>query len=175
MIIVMSLFMAVSLNAQFTGARLQATGLTCAMCSNAINKALEKLPFVQTVRSDIRNSAFNIQFRKDSDVDPDEIKKAVENAGFAIGKLSITGNFDNVSVKNDEHIRIGNKNYHFLNITGQVLDGERTITLADKDFVTDKEFKNFKSATKMNCVNTGKAESCCAIADAGTRIYHVTI
>src|SRR5690606_12862271 len=111
----------------------------------------------------------------DSDADPAEIKKAVENAGFAIGKLSITGNFENVSVKNEEHIRSGNKDYHFLNITGQVQDGDRTITLADKEFDTNKEFKSFKSATKMNCVNTGKAESCCEIADAGTRIYHVTI
>ena len=35
-------------------ASLQATGLTCAMCSNAINKALLQVPFVESVKSDIK-------------------------------------------------------------------------------------------------------------------------
>ena len=47
-------------NAQFKSAMLQASGLTCAMCTKAINKSLEALPFIQTVKADIKNSAFNI-------------------------------------------------------------------------------------------------------------------
>ena len=52
--------------AQFSKANLQATGLTCAMCSNAINKALQKLPFVESVKADIKNSSFSIAFRTGS-------------------------------------------------------------------------------------------------------------
>ena len=80
-------------NGQFTKATLQATGLTCAMCSNAINKALQAKPFIQSVKSDIKNSAFNIVFKENADVDIDEIRKAVEDAGFAVGSLKLTGNF----------------------------------------------------------------------------------
>lgn len=71
-----------SSQAQFTKANLQATGLTCAMCSNAINKALMEVPFVESVKSDIKNSAFNIVFKQGQEVKIDELRKAVEDAGF---------------------------------------------------------------------------------------------
>ena len=56
-------FFAMQGEAQFSKASLQASGLTCAMCSNAINKALEVLPFVAEVKPDIKNSIFNITFK----------------------------------------------------------------------------------------------------------------
>ena len=164
-------------NAQFTKATLQATGLTCAMCSNAINKALQKVSFVESVKSDIKNSAFDIVFKKDADVNIDALKEAVEDAGFSIGGLKVTGNFDELKVAPDEHIKIGKENFHFLAVSNQTLNGEKTITVVDKDFVTAKQFKKISSSSKMACVQTGKAAACCSkdgvAADA--RVYHVTI
>ena len=165
----------VQLNAQFTKATLQATGLTCAMCSNAINKALQAKPFIQSVKSDIKNSAFSIVFKESADVDIDEIRKAVEDAGFGVGSLKLTGNFKEVKIGNDTHVQIGDRHFHFLNVSNQVLDGEQTITIVDKDFLTAKQFKKFSEATKMKCLQSGKAGSCCPGVAAGTRIYHVTI
>ena len=78
--------------AQFTKASLQATGLTCAMCSNAINKALLRVPFVESVKSDIKNSAFSIVFKTGQEVEIDALRKAVEDAGFSVGNLKMTGN-----------------------------------------------------------------------------------
>ena len=86
-------FVALPSNAQFSKAELQATGLTCAMCSNAINKALQAVPFVQSVRSDIKNSSFKITFKENQAVDIDALKQAVEDAGFSVGGLKLTGNF----------------------------------------------------------------------------------
>ncbi len=163
--------------AQFTKAILQATGLTCAMCSNAINKALQKVPFVESIKSDIKNSAFSIVFRQDAAVSIDALKDAVEGAGFSIGSLKLTGNFNNVEVDADQHVAIGNESFHFLNVGSQTLNGENTITVLDKNFVTVKEFKKISSSAKMACVQTGKAADCCkkgGIA-AGSRVYHVTI
>src|SRR5688572_23293567 len=100
-------FSAFSVNAQFSKATLQATGLTCAMCSNAVNKALQKVSFVESVRSDIKNSAFNIVFKTTEAVDIDALKDAVEDAGFSIGSLKLTGTFNDVKVEKDEHIRLG--------------------------------------------------------------------
>lgn len=168
---------AFSSNAQFSTANLQATGLTCAMCSNAINKALQKVPFVESVKPDIKNSSFGIVFKKDANVEIDVLKDAVEDAGFSVGSLKLTGNFNEVQIAPDQHVKIGNDNFHFLNVKSQTLNGEHAITVVDKNFVTEKQFKKYRSATKMSCMQSGKAASCCVKdgISAGARVYHVTM
>lgn len=173
--VTMGLFMILSLQAQFSKATLQATGLTCAMCSNAINKALLTKPFIQSVKADIKNSSFNIVFKENADVDIDEIRKTVEGAGFGIGSLKLTGNFSEVKIEKDKIVQIGDKQFHFLNAESQVLNGEQTITIVDKNFLTEKQFKKFSNATAMKCLQSGKAGACCPGVAAGTRVYHVTI
>ena len=163
------------LNAQFTKATLQATGLTCAMCSNAINKALQAKPFIQSVKADIKNSAFSIVFKENAHVEIDEIKNAVEDAGFGVGSLKLTGNFNEVKIGKDAHVEIEDRHFHFVNVGEQTLNGEKTVTVIDKDFLTAKQFKKYSEATKMKCLQTGKSASCCPGVAAGTRIYHVTI
>ena len=176
LIAVIALF-SVPAKAQFTRATLQATGLTCAMCSNAINKALQKVSFVETVKADIKNSAFLIVFKKDKDVEIDALKEAVEDAGFSIGSLQLTGNFNDARIDKDQHVKIGKENFHFVSVHDHSLIGEKTITVVDRNFVTAKEFKKQCAATKMDCIQTGKAASCC-VKDGmteGERVYHVTI
>ena len=176
-IICIAVIVTLPLNAQFTRAALQATGLTCAMCSNAINKALQAIPFVASVKPDIKNSAFEIVFKQNADVDIDQLKKAVEDAGFAIGSLKITGRFNDLAIAKNKHVQIGNKQFHFLVATDAVLTGERTLTVVDKDFLTAKQFKKISASTEMSCLQTGRAAGCC-VKDgitSGTRIYHVTI
>lgn len=163
--------------AQFTKADLQASGLTCAMCSNAINKALQKVDFVEAVKPDIKSSSFAITFKAGADVDADALRKAVEDAGFFVAKLKMTGSFDHTAVDNDAHVKIGKQYFHFLNVTRQELNGEQTILLADKGFLLAKEYKKISSASKQKCLQSGKSADCCTEAGipAGTRIYHVTI
>ena len=167
----------VQANAQFSGATLQATGLTCAMCSNAINKALQKVPFVESVKSDIKNSAFHIIFKQQADISIDELKKAVEDAGFSVGALKLAGNFTGVKIAPDTHVKIGNSFFHFLDAASQTLNGEQTFTVVDKGFVSARQFKKVCTSSKMSCVQTGKAGDCCSKdgVAADTRVYHVTI
>ncbi len=168
---------AAAANAQFTKATIQASGLTCAMCAKAIDNALKELPYVASVKPDIKNSAFNLVFKEGVAADIDGLKKAVEEAGFFVAKFTITGNFNNTAVKNDDHVSIAGNEYHFLNISDQVLNGERNLVIVDKNFLTPAAFKKYSAATAMQCIKTGKAGSCCEKAGlaAGTRIYHVTI
>ena len=163
--------------AQFKTGTLQAAGLTCAMCTKAINETLKELSFVQTVKADIKNSQFVIQFKDGANVDPDALKKAVEDAGFSIAKLKLALNFENVKIDNDSHVKIGSKTYHFLDTRSQVLNGEKTMTFVDKNFVVAKEFKKYAAKSQMACVQTGKAETCCTKEGIkeNARIYHVTI
>ena len=171
------LFGAMQAGAQFKSANLQAAGLTCAMCTRAINKSLEKLPFIKEVKPDIKTSSFNIVFKEGMEADFDALEKAVEDAGFSVAKLKVTGAFDNVKVQNDTHVKIDGKMFNFLNVSDQTLQGNRSIVIVDRNFVTAKEFKKYSAATHMSCVQTGRAGSCCAKekVQENTRIYHVTI
>ncbi|NOT50796.1 MAG: heavy-metal-associated domain-containing protein [Chitinophagaceae bacterium] len=177
LLVVVTAFSAIVGSAQFSKATLQATGLTCAMCSNAINKALQGIPFVESVKSDIKNSSFDIVFKQGTAISIDALKDAVEDAGFSVGGLKVTGTFSDVKIEKDKHVKIGNDNFHFLNADNRVLNGEQTITVVDRNFVTEKQFKKYAASTKMECIKTGKTGSCCEKdgITAGERIYHVTI
>ncbi len=162
-------------SAQFSKANLQATGLTCALCSNAINKELQKLDFVDRVSSDIEHAAFFITFKNGAAVDIDELEKAVEDAGFSVGSLRITGSFSNLQVGADHHVRIGKQYFHILDKKLAIVNGEKTFQVVDRNFVSAKQFRKISAGETMECVKTGKAGACCADAGIapGTRIYHV--
>ena len=166
-----------TVDAQFTSASLQASGLTCSMCSKAVKVALEEVPFVEKVQVDIKNQRYNLAFKTGVPIEIDALNKAVVDAGFSIAGLNVTGNVDNIRAEKDSHVSIGGQTFHFLNGKGQVLTGPKTFTVVDKSFVSAKEFKKYSSASKMQCVQSGRAEACCTkdgIA-AQERVYHVII
>jgi len=175
--IVVLVFFSVALHAQFTKASLQASGLTCAMCSKAVKVALEKVPFVQEVKVDIKSQQYNLVFKESNNVDFDALSKAVEDAGFSVASLKATGNFNKVKAAKDSHAEVAGLNLHFLNGNNEELAGEKTITIVDKNFLSAKEFKKYASASKHACVQTGKADDCCTKEGvaANTRVYHVII
>jgi copper chaperone CopZ len=177
LIVILSVFISISASAQFKSANLTAAGLTCAMCTKAINNALEKLPFVQTVSANIKTSSFDITFKNGTAVNFDAIKNAVEAAGFSVAKLAVKTDFNKLAVRHDTHVEVGGKTLHFLNIPTATLNGEKSITIVDKNFLNSKEYKKYAAATALSCVQTGKAATCCTHggAQAGERIYHVTI
>jgi copper chaperone CopZ len=163
--------------AQVTRASLQASGLTCAMCARSVFKNLESLPFIQKIDTDLETSTFLLEFKPEGDVDADQIRKKVEDAGFSVAALKLNMKFDGQTISNDQHLSMNGKVYHFLNVKDQVLSGEKTLLLVDKSFLTAKEQKKFSGATRMECYRTGTAGDCCSkdgIA-ANTRIYHVSM
>ena len=163
--------------AQFSKASLQASGLTCSMCSKAVKVALEKVSFVQEVKVNIKRQEYAIVFKEGSDIEFDDLKKAVEDAGFSVASLKVIGNFNDIKIEKVMHIKVGGQSFHFMNGDNQLLNGEQTLTVVDKNFVSPKEFKKYSAASKMECVQTGKAAVCCAKdgISADARVYHVTI
>jgi copper chaperone CopZ len=163
-------------SAQIKKASLQVAGLTCAMCSNATLKALQTLPFVDKIDTDLNNTTFLLTFKPDAAVNIDQIKNKVEDAGFSVAKLVLTASFDKIAVEKDAHVQYAGNNFHFINAKQQVLSGDQQITVVDKDFVSAKQFKKFSTQTTMSCYQTGKMASCCKMeGHAPERIYHVTI
>src|SRR5690242_1555607 len=112
-ILLLGLFTA-QVQAQFTKASLQASGLTCSMCNNAIYKALKMLPFVAAVESNVKNASFDVVFKDNVAADLDALKDAVEDAGFSVAAFTVTGKFDHVAIGNDKHVVIGNRHFHFV-------------------------------------------------------------
>lgn len=128
-------------NAQVTKVSLQASGLTCSMCSNSIYKALKTLDFVDQVDADIKTYTFEISFKENKNVDFDMIKKKVEGAGFAVSGFVATILFNSVQVTNAQPIIIEDKTFYFVNTNDQSLNGARKVKVLDKGFVSPKEYK----------------------------------
>lgn len=164
-------------HAQVKKVRLQASGLTCSMCSNSINKAILSLGYVKDVDANIQNSSFDITFNNPSAVNFDQLKKKVEDAGFFVARFEADYQFDSIAVSKDAHIESYDLLFHFLNVPEKNLSGEVTIRLLDKGFVSSKEFKKNSGLTKMECYKTGITAACCSKQNkaGGQRIYHVTI
>jgi copper chaperone CopZ len=156
---------------------LQASGLTCSMCSKAVKLALEEVPFVAKVMVDIKNQQYNLTFRDGAVIDLDQLGKAVEDAGFSVAALKVTANLDGLEVGKDEHVQIGNHYFHFLNGDSKKLSGKTSFSVVDKNFVPAKEFQKYSSMSTLACVQTGKASSCCTAeaVPAEARIYHVIL
>lgn len=164
---IVALLFAVNTQAQVKSASLEASGLTCAMCSKAVYTALSKVPFVEKVDADIETSSYQISFKNGSKVDFDALSKAVVDAGFSVAKLKVTTQFKDAKVENDAHIVADNQSFHFMNVTPQTLNGTKTIRLVDKNFVLPKEYKKFGKLTTMKCYESGVMD--------GKRIYHATL
>jgi copper chaperone CopZ len=177
LLIIISCFIALQSTAQIKQVTLQASGLTCAMCSNAINKALQKLPFTDKVQPNIKESSFTIALKEGSAVDFDAIRKAVEGAGFSVAKMQVKANFNSVKISNDSHVSLQGKTLHFLGVKDQTLSGDQVFQIVDKKYVSDKVYNKYAANTKMECVKTGVMQNCCSKDNKnnGTRIYHVTV
>lgn len=163
--------------AQFRSADLRAEGFTCALCSNVVYKALEKLPFIDSVSPDVEHASFDIRFKSGSHADPDAIRKAVDNAGFSVGELRLHGTFSGLKAAPDAILDYDGIRLHLSGAGPEILDGERTLTIIDRGFVTAKEYKKWATGKWTGCLQYGNAAHCGAAAglDPKTRIYHVRL
>lgn len=131
--------------AQFSQARLQATGLTCALCSKAIHQALEKLSFVQKVSAQIKESVFEITFKPGVMVAPDQIRAAVEEAGFFIGALYLTRSEGSPPMEVRKPFKEGES--YFCLIEDGKRGEARTYQVLNQHFLTEKAFAKINAGS----------------------------
>ena len=136
LITVITLFFAVQSEAQIVKAEIIATGLTCSMCSNSINKQLKSLPEVESVETDLNTNTFTVTMKSNTNVSPVIFKDNVEKAGFFVGSLVLS--IDSNSLKN------------YINIKEKEIPTNKVVQIQvlDKGFVTDKEFKKLSKKHK---------------------------
>ena len=133
-------------NAQISKAELVATGLTCSMCSNAINKQFKAMPEVEKVITDLNSNTFTIFLKKENSLSPKSFKDKVEKAGFFVGSLIVTMPFDNLKVADNSTFNAKEASYVFVDTKTQTLKGEVKVKVLDKGFVTQKEYKKLEKS-----------------------------
>lgn len=135
--------------AQITKISLQASGLTCSMCSNSINKALKTLDFVESIETDMKTYTFQISFKANRQIDFEKIKKKVEDAGFSVSGFTVLISFNHLQVKENKPVTIGDQTYLFINSKEPVLNGIKEVKVLNKGFVSPKEYnkRNFPAAS----------------------------
>jgi copper chaperone CopZ len=126
---------------QISKAEIIATGLTCSMCSNAINKQLKATVGVDSVSTDLNTNTFTVYFKKDSKIMPRVLKEGVEKAGFFIGSLVITVPTGNLKVEGNNTISLNGSTFVLLNEELKDSNGETKLKIYDKGYVTQKEHK----------------------------------
>lgn len=126
-----------NVNAQIIKAEIKATGLTCSMCSNAINKQLKTINQVVNVETDLNTNTFTVTVSKDNNLTPNIFKEKVEKAGFFIGSLIIT--VSTIVTRSNAYIFVENESSNA---------DEVQIKILDKGYVTNKEYKKLLKSLK---------------------------
>jgi copper chaperone CopZ len=137
-ILLQCMVLAIAVNAQqITKVEIMATGLTCSMCSNAINKQLKTIAEVEKVDIDLNKNLFVVTLKADNKLTPKTFKDKVEKAGFFIGSMVLSVKFANQNVEDNKQI----DNYIFIDTKAQTLNGLAKVKVLDKGYVTAKEYK----------------------------------
>ena len=145
-----------SLAAQIKTVVLQAAGLTCAMCSNAIHQSLKTLNFVDQVEADLERSAFTIGFKSKSVVDFDAMKKKVEDAGFTVASFEVGARFASQEAAQGKPFLFDHVWLQFINVQQEVLTGERRFNVLDKGYVSSRRYKQYVKEGNLPAVSKGK-------------------
>jgi copper chaperone CopZ len=164
-------------SAQIKKASLQASGLTCAMCAKSVYTSLTSLSFVESVDTDLNASAFEIKFKDGQHIDPEAIRKKVEDAGFSVSKLHLEFDASNHKIEHDTHLKVGNSFYHFVNVKSKEYNGPITLHVIDKEYLSSKDHKKIAGGSNLDCYNPGNLTKCVVPNHEvhSLNIYHVTI
>lgn len=158
-IILLGILIAMNSNAQISKAEIVATGLTCSMCSNAINKQLKSLSEVDSVSIDLNTNTFVVYLKKEANVSPRVLKEKVEKAGFFVGSMIVTIDFENADIAENSKIEKEGMSLVIVDTKSKVLNGETKAKIMDKGYVTQKEFKKIsKSLSNISTYLAGNED-----------------
>ncbi|MFM7223304.1 MAG: heavy-metal-associated domain-containing protein [Bacteroidota bacterium] len=164
-------------HAQIKSASLQASGLTCALCAKSIYTKLTALPFVDKVDTDLNASTFEISFKEGRHVDPEALRKKVEDAGFSVSQLHLHYQANNQMIGHDTHIKVGENFYHVVNTKPKTYSGVVTLHVIDKEFLTLKDHKKIVGGSNLDCYKPGSNLKCVVPNHEvhELNLFHVTI
>jgi copper chaperone CopZ len=131
--------------AQIKSGTLQASGLTCSMCNLSVLKSLQTLSFIDSIVPNIETASYELTFGKNASINFEEIKKAVEKAGFSVAKLSFVVDLSVIEAVDENMFSIDGINYHIIDKTGlNNAQAAANFFITNKGYLSEKEFKRNK-------------------------------
>ncbi|RZK50631.1 MAG: heavy-metal-associated domain-containing protein [Pedobacter sp.] len=156
---------------QINSAEIQISGLTCSMCTQATEKSMRTLSYIDTMEPDLNKNLFKVTFKNPEAVDFDQLQRKVKDAGFSVGNLQAVINFKQVKVDENGQAIIGNKVYRFANVKNKVLNGPTKVNVIDKNFMSASKFKQKQAQVKIASLASGMA----IVNGKNTRVYHLSL
>jgi len=156
---------------QISTADLQVTGLTCSMCSNATQKSLETLGFINSVKPDLNKNIFVLNFKKGADINLDMVRKKVQDAGFSVGGLTADFTFNQVKVDDKGQAIVDGNVYRFVNAKNKTLNGTVKASVIDKNFISGSAFKKQSATVNSDAYANGTA----VVNGKKMRVYHLVL
>lgn len=150
-------------NAGITKVSLTASGLTCSMCSKSIFKSLSKLSAVDKVDADVENSVFIITFKQNARIVLEDLRKAVQDAGFSVASFKVGVLFKDEEIATGIDLMVSGNRFSFSNIEKQKLNGLKTFQVINKGYLSDKDRSAFTSQLTGNTFHATEV------------IYHVVL
>lgn len=158
--------------AQFIGAELEVSGLTCSMCSLSTQKSLNTLDFIGLIKPDLNKNIFYIQFKPGKLVNLDAIRQKVVSAGFSVSKLIAIYNFTGLRVSDKFIYASDGATYEFIQSSDQVLEGSTRFQVIDKGFVSGKVLKKYSAdLNPVFLAGTANAE----LFNKSNHHYHISL
>ena len=157
-------------------AEIQVNGLTCSMCNLSVYKALKSLDFIDSIQTQLNSAVYKLSFKPRSIVDPGQLKKQIESAGFSVGKLELFFLPINEKIESNTHLSYGDFYFHVLTPPSDVTQEFWKAEIKDKKFISAKEFNTIrKGLPAYSCYVTGITGACCAVGvQASKSIYHLS-
>jgi hypothetical protein len=132
---------------------------------------------VDNVDTDLNASSFLIRFKPDSHVDPQQLRKKVEDAGFFISNLQLKISIINKKIGADNFLLENGTYYHILNGKSENFSGSLTVEVVEKEYLTAKVFKKISAAFTQTCYKSSYVKDCKIPSDdsPSMSIFHVRL
>jgi copper chaperone CopZ len=136
------------------------------MCSNAIQKSLQTLPFIESIEPDLKSSSFQIQFKNPEQISIQSIKNRVEDAGFSVAALTLTIALEGSTIKTTTPFLVGKQYLCLTDTEREITSPTLYLRVMHASFLTEKKWKQHQKITgKSPCISPNPA----SVPDA----YHV--
>ncbi len=142
--------------AQVKTAMLGVNGLTCSACSRTVEMSLRKLPFIKDVEMNLENTEGKLIFKENTDVNFEQIAKAVTNAGFSVRYLSAYFPFDHQQLSNGTCLQKNSYSLQVVNSSSQQADGEKELKFLGSEFLPKSEYNKIKNSLVNSCPANNK-------------------
>lgn len=153
-------------------------GLTCSMCSFAVEQSIRKLEFVDSFHMDLNENVATIIFKKDHFADFELLVEAVLNAGFSVRFLHASCIVENDSISAGMHINYGSNLIHIIEGELSLLNKKIALSFIDKNTISTKKYKKYLESVNKECYRTMRSTPEChsnSENEIQVKVFHVIL